>query len=99
MAVSAGAQRLRGEIGRRCRAVRKALRLTQEEMADRLHTGRSNYSRLENGGIFPSVPMLLILHTDFHVSLEWLLTGSGEMRRNLPIVMPAEPRPRRRGEI
>ncbi|MFM2151728.1 MAG: hypothetical protein RL199_163 [Pseudomonadota bacterium] len=48
-------------IGRRARAARAALGLTQAEVAERVPLAAEVYGRLERGGMLPSVPTLMRL--------------------------------------
>lgn len=61
------------------RKVRKSLGLTQIQMVTYFPTGRANYSRIEKGEIFPGAEILNTLHSKFDISLDWLITGSGDM--------------------
>lgn len=66
-------------IGERIKALRKALKLTQQKFADRLHVPRSNLASYEIGknALTPTAANLIC--ATFGVSKEWLLTGEGEM--------------------
>jgi transcriptional regulator with XRE-family HTH domain len=70
---------LKKEIGTRMRHVRKALGFTQNKMVSYFDIGRANYSRIEKGEIFPGPVILNTLKVRFDVSLDWLITGQGEM--------------------
>lgn len=70
---------LKQEIGARMRKVRKSLGLTQIQIVTHFPIGRANYSRIEKGEIFPGAEILNTLHSKFDISLDWLLTGSGDM--------------------
>lgn len=70
---------LKREIGLRMRKIRKALGFTQEQMVSYFDIGRANYSRIEKGEVHPSATILSTVRTEFHVSLDWLITNHGKM--------------------
>jgi len=66
-------------IGERLKKLRKELRLSQNEFAEKLKIPQTTYSNYENE-IARTPPEVLQSITDvFHVNLHWLLTGEGEM--------------------
>jgi len=76
-------EELRVEIGKRVRELRKKLNFKQEEMVKHLKViGRADYSRIENGEIFPNPVIMYFLKDQFSVSLDWLVTGKGQMTVN-----------------
>ncbi|UCH92729.1 MAG: helix-turn-helix transcriptional regulator [Candidatus Aminicenantes bacterium] len=70
---------LKKEIGHRIRKVRKTLGYTQERMVSFFDIGRANYSRIEQGKVWPRTPILHTLRTKFNVSLDWLIANIGKM--------------------
>ena len=66
------------QLGNRLVEFRKALGYAQKEISDKTGIGRSYISRVENG-IFPSSEFLLKYVTKFSLSIDWLLTGIGQM--------------------
>lgn len=64
-------------IGRAAREARRARKLTQEDVADRLGVSAQFYGRIERGHALPSVPTLLRLAEVLEVSADELL-GEGE---------------------
>lgn len=72
-------EQLRKEIGLRMRKIRKSLGYTQEQMVTYFDIGRANYSRIEKGEIFPGASILLILKSEFNVSLDWLVANEGQI--------------------
>ena len=64
------------EIGSRIKGLRKENGLKQQEMAEYLGIGRSNYSRIETGDVLPTLKILLKLIDVFNISINWLLTGT-----------------------
>lgn len=72
-------QKLKKKIGTKIRKVRESLGLTQVQMVENFNIGRANYSRIEKGEIFPNAEILHTLKTEFNVSLDWLISGEGQM--------------------
>jgi transcriptional regulator with XRE-family HTH domain len=72
-------EQLRREIGQRMRKIRKSLGYTQEQMVSYFETGRANYSRIEKGEIFPGPVVLTSLKKNFNISMDWLISGIGDM--------------------
>ena len=70
---------LKKKIGLRMRKIRKTLGFTQEKMVSYFNIGRANYSRIEKGEVQPNADVLNRLRTQFGVSLDWLIAGSGKM--------------------
>jgi transcriptional regulator with XRE-family HTH domain len=66
-------ERLARHIGVEARRARHALRLTQEDIAERVGVSLEFYSRLERGGTLPSVPTLVRLVSALEVSADILL--------------------------
>lgn len=64
---------LRG-VGRRLRELR-GFDMTQEEFATKLGISQSQLSKYERGLIAPAANVLARLKEQFHVSIDWLLTG------------------------
>lgn len=63
----------------RIKQLRKELRLTQEEFADKAGMKRSTLSKYENGENMPSAAVFALICKEFNVSETWLRTGEGEM--------------------
>ena len=61
----------------RLKILRKARNLTQEELAKRITTSRSNIANYENYLNFPSVEILIKLADFFNCSTDYLL-GRGD---------------------
>jgi len=73
-------RKLKEEIGARLRVLRDTLGMTQADMVKYLDVCRANYSRIEQGKVGPNPQIMHILKTNFNISLNWLVTGEGEMR-------------------
>ncbi len=63
------------EIGSRLKEVRLTNGLSQRELGQRLNTSTGHVSWLEAGKAMPGGELLLQLHRQFAVDLNWLLTG------------------------
>lgn len=66
-------------IGSRITALRKHLRLTQQEFAERIGCGRSTVGKYETGENIPIDPIIAAICREFNVSESWLRTGEGDM--------------------
>lgn len=55
------------------RLVRKKFGLSQEEMAEKLHTTKQTIFRYERGDILPGLNILKYLIKNFNVDINWLL--------------------------
>ncbi len=81
-------QKRKEEIGPRLKILRESMGLTQTDMVKFLNICRPNYSRIERGQIAPNPHIMAIIKAEFNVSLDWLITGEGEMhppKRTKPI--------------
>ncbi len=67
------------EFAKRIKSIRKSLKLTQKEFADKLNTHSQTISRYEKGKLTPSVDFLFSLTDKLKVNPTWLLTGKGKM--------------------
>jgi len=59
------------------RKVRESLKYTQRKMADYFGTEKTNYTRYENGKIFPGFIGLSYFANSSGISLDWLVCGKG----------------------
>lgn len=59
-------------IGKKLKELRRAAGLTQEQLAERLHIGRVNYTRYETDASRPDYETLIALADYFDVSLDEL---------------------------
>lgn len=64
---------MRLTLGDNIRRYRRALDLTQEELAERLGVSFQTVSRWENGGTYPDIELLPVLARTFSVTLDVLL--------------------------
>lgn len=66
-------------LGERLRALRTAKKLTQEELANLLGIGRSNYGHIENNRVSLESDYATILADKLNTSVEYILTGEGDI--------------------
>ncbi|MBM7836460.1 helix-turn-helix domain-containing protein [Clostridium sardiniense] len=59
------------------KVLRKELKLTQKEFAEKIHISRSNLAGIENGSVNLSERVANDICREFNVNLEWLKTGKG----------------------
>lgn len=63
----------------RIKELRKALKMTQQEFADRLHIKRTNIGNYESGVSSPTDSVIALICREFGVSENWIRYGEGEM--------------------
>lgn len=66
-------------MNERIKELRKALGLTQQEFADRIHVDRSTITGYETGKAVPNSAIVSLICQTFNVSEVWLRSGEGEM--------------------
>ncbi len=66
-------------VGSRFKEIRKILRLSQKEIAEKLHVCNTYISDIESGKVNPSHTFFFKLSFVFNVSLDYLYHGLGEM--------------------
>ena len=67
------------EFGKRIKLLREELRMKQKEFASGIGISASFISQIEMGHKNPGYDFLYILMSKYHVSLDWLFYGTGEM--------------------
>ncbi len=87
---------LAASIGTAARAARSALKLTQEDAAERIGVSAEFYARIERGNALPSVPTLARLCTALGVDADVLIgrvdtDGSQLSQSSSPPGVPAPP--------
>lgn len=63
-------------FGKRLQNVRKALGITQEDLAERLHVDRNHIARMERGIRVCSIDLLVEVAALLDVSTDYLLVGT-----------------------
>lgn len=66
-------------MNERIKDIRKELRLTQQQFADRLGVARNNIAGYETGKRSPSDAVISLICRVFNINESWLRTGEGEM--------------------
>lgn len=69
-------KQIKKEMGKRLRFLRNTEGSTQEAVAMALGCTPDHLSRIENGERGPSLTILLEAKEYYHVSVDWILTGS-----------------------
>ena len=67
------------EIGKRAALFRKNLGLTQHDVAEKAQVNRAYITHIETGKTNPSFDFLFKMQNTFNLSIDWLLTGIGQM--------------------
>ncbi len=62
-------------IGQRIRSLRKEMKLTQEELAEKLGIQTNSIARIERGIRVPSIELFADMSTFFGVTLDYLVLG------------------------
>ncbi len=70
------------QFGEQIKEARKALGLTQEQMANQLGISRQAVSNWENDRNLPDIEMLINMACTFHLSLDELILGGRNMANN-----------------
>lgn len=71
-------------MNERIKELRKALRLTQQEFADKLNLKRGAIANYEIGRNDPIDAVVLLICKEYNVNENWLRTGKGSMFVALP---------------
>lgn len=66
------------EIGTQIKKYRTEIKMSQEELAERIFVTRQSVSNWENGKNYPDIKSLLLMSALFHVSLDILVKGDLE---------------------
>lgn len=66
-------------MGERIKELRKSLKMTQQEFADRLNIQRGSIASYETGRISPSNATISLICKELNVSEDWLRNGEGDM--------------------
>lgn len=68
-------------IGGRIKIARKAMKLTQAELADKLELTQGFIGHIENGRNMPTLDQINRMAIILDCNMTWLATGEGEMRQ------------------
>ena len=71
-------------MNERIKRLRKELKLTQQQFADKTKVKRNTVATYEMGRSVPSDSAIALICKTFHVNEDWLRNGNGEMFEELP---------------
>ena len=71
-------------MNERIKRLRKELKLTQQQFADKIKVKRNTVATYEMGRSVPSDSAIALICKTFHVNEDWLRNGNGEMFEELP---------------
>lgn len=71
-------------MNERIKRLRKELKLTQQQFADKIKVKRNTVATYEMGRSVPSDSAISLICKTFHVNEDWLRNGNGEMFEELP---------------
>lgn len=69
-------------INLRIKELREQNNLSQKDFSFIIGVDNSQYSKIEQGKLMPTVQHIMEICSNFDVSGDWLLTGNGEMSKN-----------------
>jgi transcriptional regulator with XRE-family HTH domain len=70
-------------LSRQLTMLRKEIKLTQEELADKLHISRSGYARYETGDRTPDIYTIILFANFYETSIDYLM-GRTPVREPYP---------------
>lgn len=69
------------EIGAQIKKYRNNMKISQEELAEKVYVSRQTISNWETGKNYPDIHSLLLLSSIFHISLDQLVKGDIEIMK------------------
>lgn len=73
-------------INLRIKELREKNNLSQKDFAFVIGVDNSQFSKIEQGKLMPTVQHIMEICSNFEVDAEWLLTGKGTMKKHISIV-------------
>jgi transcriptional regulator with XRE-family HTH domain len=70
---------LKDQLGKRIKAIRKAMKLSQKEFAQSLDTSNTILSNVELGISWPSPGIIFNMALKFNINLDFLFLGNGDL--------------------
>ena len=67
------------EIGLRLASFRKVIGVSQQEVANKAELNRAYLTQIETGRTNPSFKLMFQLMITYNLSIDWLLSGKGQM--------------------
>ncbi|HLP62120.1 MAG TPA: helix-turn-helix transcriptional regulator [Candidatus Deferrimicrobium sp.] len=77
-------------IGGRIKEIRIKLNIQQKEMAETLQIAASYLSGIEKGNANPGPELFVRLASEYHVNMNYLFTGKGDMFGDAPLKIKKE---------
>jgi len=74
---------LKKETGMRFKQFREFINKSQTKLAEELQVPQDSISKIERGKIFPGLILYRYLNVQYHLNINWLIHGSGEMTLSL----------------
>jgi|SRR5690606_22135605 len=68
------------EIGSRIKAARKSKNLKQNDLALKISIDNSQFSKIENGKLLPTIQQLIELSSILEVTTDWILLGRDKIQ-------------------
>ncbi len=65
------------QLGQKLKELRKAEKLTQEQLAQKLNISRVNYTRYENDSVRPDYETVILIADFYNISLDELFGRGG----------------------
>ena len=72
------------KITDRLRKIRNTLNLSQREFSKQMFISQSLYSDIESGNVELKERYIRLISSQFHVNIEWIKTGTGEIFSSSP---------------
>jgi transcriptional regulator with XRE-family HTH domain len=70
---------LKKEIGLRFKEFRNFIKKSQWKLSDEFTVSQTTIASIEMGNSFPGIPFQNYLYSQYHLNINWLITGCGEM--------------------
>lgn len=72
-------------MNERIKLIRKEEGLSQDDFGKHIGIGKTSVSKLESGENNPSERTVKLICSEFNINEEWLRTGKGNMKEELPV--------------
>jgi transcriptional regulator with XRE-family HTH domain len=74
-------------ISLRIKELRQVKKMTGKDFATSINMDNSQYSKIEKGRLTPTIKNLMEIYSRYNASIDWLLTGEGQMFRCPEIII------------
>lgn len=68
-------------ISIRIKELREKKKLSKKDFSSKIGVDNSQYGKFESGKLTPTIQQLMVISSNFGVSIDWLLMGEGNMLR------------------